>query len=99
MNIARQEHIDAAILDVNLHGEAVYPLATQLHEAGVPPFMFTSAYGRPGIPEEFHCYPVMPKPYPIHELIPAVEGLLETGDGYAANGGSGDGLRHASQAH
>jgi DNA-binding response OmpR family regulator len=64
MNIARHEHIDAAILDVNLHGEAVYPLATQLHEAGVPPFMFTSAYGRPGIPEEFHCDSVMPKPYP-----------------------------------
>lgn len=36
MNIAGREHIDAAILDVNLHGEAVYPLASQLHEAGVP---------------------------------------------------------------
>lgn len=36
MNIARREHIDAAILDVNLHGEPVYPLAAQLHESGVP---------------------------------------------------------------
>src|SRR5688500_5061814 len=60
MNIARQEHIDAAILDVNLHGEPVYPLAAQLHEAGVP-FMFASAYGKPGIPEEFSGYPVMAK--------------------------------------
>jgi DNA-binding response OmpR family regulator len=98
MNIARREHIDAAILDVNLQGEAVYPLATQLHESGVP-FMFTSAYGRPGIPEEFHSYPVMPKPYPIHELIPAVEGLLETGDGYAANGAGGNGPRPTPQPH
>ena len=66
MNIAGREHIDAAILDVNLHGEAVYPLATQLHEAGVP-FMFASAYGKPGIPEAFSRYPVMPKPYPIND--------------------------------
>ncbi|KQY52138.1 hypothetical protein ASD14_05670 [Lysobacter sp. Root494] len=84
MNIARQEHIDAAILDVNLHGEPVYPLAAQLHESGVP-FMFASAYGKPGIPEAFSRYPVMAKPYPIHELIPAVEGLLEMGNRYAAN--------------
>jgi DNA-binding response OmpR family regulator len=97
MKIARDDHIDAAILDVNLHGEAVYPLATQLHESGVP-FMFTSAYGRPGIPAEFDRYPVMAKPYPIHELIPAVEGLLETGDGYAANGTSLNSLHPASQA-
>ena len=87
MNIAGREHIDAAILDVNLHGEAVYPLATQLHEAGVP-FMFASAYGKPGIPEAFSRYPVMPKPYPINDLIPAVEGLLEMADGKAEGGTS-----------
>lgn len=85
MNIAGREHIDAAILDVNLHGEAVYPLASQLHEAGVP-FMFASAYGRPGIPEAFSRYRVMPNSYPINDLVPAVEGLLETADGKA--GGS-----------
>ena len=98
MKIARDEHIDAAILDVNLHGETVYPLATQLHESGVP-FMFTSAYGRPGIPAEFDRYPVMPKPYPIHELIPAVEGLLGTGDGYAADDVARAGLSLARQPH
>jgi DNA-binding response OmpR family regulator len=49
MTIARRGHIDAAILDVNLHGEPVYPLASQLHEAGVH-FMFVSAYGKPGHP-------------------------------------------------
>ena len=43
MNLAREQHIDAAILDVNLHGEAVYPFASQLQAAGVP-FMFASAY-------------------------------------------------------
>ena len=68
-------HIGAAILDVNLHGKAVDPLASQLHASGVP-FMFASAYGKPGIPEEFSAYPVMPKPYPLQALVPAGEGLL-----------------------
>ena len=55
------EPIDAAIPGVNLHGETVDPLAVQLHEAGVP-FLFASAYRKPGIPEEFSQYPVLPKP-------------------------------------
>jgi hypothetical protein len=55
------ERIDAAIPGVNLHGETVYPPAVQLHEAGVP-FLFASAYGKPGIPEEFSRYPVMARP-------------------------------------
>jgi DNA-binding response OmpR family regulator len=94
MTIARREHIDAAILDVNLHGEAVYPLASQLHEAGVP-FMFASAYGKPGIPEAFSRYRVMPKPYPINDLIPAVEELLEMTDGKVDGGTS----RKSTPAH
>lgn len=31
MKIARDEHIDAAILDVNLHGETVYRRAFHVH--------------------------------------------------------------------
>ena len=92
MTIARREHIDAAILDVNLHGEAVYPLASQLHEAGVP-FMFASAYGKPDIPEAFSRYRVMSKPYPINDPIPAVEGLLED------SGRQGWGQHAARHAH
>lgn len=70
-----EEHIDAAVLDVNLHGEPVYPLAAALHERGVP-FLFASAYGRPGIPGEYQQYPVLQKPYPAGAVIPAVEQLM-----------------------
>jgi DNA-binding response OmpR family regulator len=76
MEIAEHEHIDAAILDINLHGEAVYPLAAQLHGRGVP-FLFASANGIPSIPEQYREYPTLPKPYPPHTVVPAVEALLQ----------------------
>lgn len=54
--------IDAALLDVNLNGIEVYPVATQLRELGVP-FVFASGYGREGLPSEFNDCPVVQKPY------------------------------------
>ena len=38
---------DIALLDVNLHGELVTPVAEQLQARGVP-FVVASAYARPG---------------------------------------------------
>jgi DNA-binding response OmpR family regulator len=76
VDLARNEAVDAAILDINLDGEPVYPLAAQLRELGIP-FMFASAYGKPGIPEEYSTYPVLPKPYPTDGIIPAVQELLK----------------------
>lgn len=57
--------------------------------------MFASAYGKPGIPEAFSRYRVMPKPYPINDL-PSVEGLLDRADG-RAEGGAAPGK--GTQAH
>src|SRR5688572_13729635 len=75
LRLAGSEHIDAAILDINLDGEAVYPLAAVLHAQHVP-FLFASAYGHPGIPEEFRGYTMLTKPYPPASVVPAVERLL-----------------------
>jgi CheY-like chemotaxis protein len=43
---------DLAVLDVNVGGDLVYPVAGQLSKAGVP-FLFTTGYGRVGIPEHW----------------------------------------------
>ena len=67
--------IDAAILDINLDGVAVYPLAQRLQDMGVP-FLFASAYGDAGIPDEYSAYQVLAKPYPTQDMLDAVGALL-----------------------
>jgi PAS domain S-box-containing protein len=53
--------IDAAILDINLGGELVYPLADKLVEAKVP-FIFVTGYGPESIDRRFAGIPVLQKP-------------------------------------
>ncbi len=60
--LAEAEDIDAAILDVNLAGKEVFPVADELRRRGVP-FLFASGYGERGLPGEFHGCPMLQKPY------------------------------------
>ena len=52
---------DAAILDVNLGGELVYPVADQLVSLGIP-FVFVTGYGRESIDRRFAQALVLEKP-------------------------------------
>jgi len=58
----RRETVDAALLDINLEGELVYPVANALAERGVP-FVFVTAQAASEIPERYRHYPVVAKPY------------------------------------
>jgi DNA-binding response OmpR family regulator len=62
LRMAAGEAIDAAILDVNVAGTEVFPVARELRERGVP-FMFASGYGERGLPGEYREYPILQKPY------------------------------------
>ena len=53
--------VDAAILDINLGGELVYPLADIL-VAGNVPFVFVTGYGAESIDRRFANAPVLQKP-------------------------------------
>lgn len=53
--------VDCAILDLNLGGEAVYPVASMLANRGVP-FAFVTGYGRESIDPGFQDTPIMQKP-------------------------------------
>jgi PAS domain S-box-containing protein len=57
----RNNHIDAAVLDVNLGGEFIYPLADVL-AAGHVPFVFITGYGAEEIEERYVSVPVLQKP-------------------------------------
>ena len=58
---AKTDEIHAAILDVNLGGESVYPIADTLMARGVP-FVFATGYGAESIDRRFACAPVLQKP-------------------------------------
>jgi two-component SAPR family response regulator len=58
---------DVAILDVNVAGELVYPLAEQLCERGIP-IIFATGYGRAGLPEAWHGNTILQKPYTLEDV-------------------------------
>lgn len=72
-----QNEIDAALLDINLGGEAVYPLADRLMEAGVP-FVLTSGYDD-NVPPRFAQVPRCSKPYRLDTLSRALQQTLAQG--------------------
>ena len=67
--------VDAALLDINLRGELVYPVAIALTERGVP-FVFVTAQSLSEIPEQFRHRPVVPKPYYDSALCAALASML-----------------------
>ena len=58
---------DVAILDMNLAGERVDPVARLLAERNTP-FIFASGYGEDGLTAEWRGRPVLPKPFRLEEL-------------------------------
>ena len=52
---------DGALLDVNLEGELVYPVARVLSQLGVP-FAFVTGYGLLGVDPAFRSVTVLAKP-------------------------------------
>lgn len=61
--LARAERLDAAVLDIDVEGEPVFPVADLLRERGVP-FVFVTGYAGDGvIPRHLCDTPRLPKPY------------------------------------
>lgn len=68
--------IDAAVLDANLNGRSVTPVAEVLAARGVP-FVFATGYGEAGgAPSGFDA-PIIRKPYDVTQVAMAVAQLLK----------------------
>lgn len=74
--IADGHRIDAAVLDINLDGTPVYPLADTLRERGIP-ILFCTGYEMVGEAERFADCAYLNKPVGAHEIIPAVNALID----------------------
>ena len=67
---------DAAVLDVNLGGERIDPVADALSRRKVP-FMFVTGYGAGVLPEGFAGRPRLSKPFRLDDLLGTLSGLFE----------------------
>lgn len=75
LQAAKCESIDIAILDTNLNGEMVYPVASELALRGVP-FLFLTGYDSSNLPEHFRPTPRMSKPFDHLHLIDQVKSIM-----------------------
>ena len=65
-------HADVAVLDINLNGASVVPLAEHLLAGGVP-FVFLSGYGGEELlPEHLRSHPRFDKPVEAERLVRAL---------------------------
>jgi CheY-like chemotaxis protein len=72
--MATVERIDVALLDVNLGGSPIYPVAQTLADRGIP-FLFMTGYSPDVLPEEHRSRPVIRKPFQPADLLKALGSL------------------------
>lgn len=67
LEMAENEAFDVAILDVNVAGEPIYPVAEVIVNRHLP-LVFSTGYGGAGIREPFRDRPVVQKPFSQADL-------------------------------
>jgi CheY-like chemotaxis protein len=62
LKLVDSETFDAALLDVNVAGQPVFPVARALEARGIP-LVFSTGYGEGGLPEAWRGRPTVQKPF------------------------------------
>lgn len=73
--LATTASFDVALLDVNLAGELVFPVARILRDRKIP-FLFSTGYGGQPLEKEFSDAPTIGKPFSIDQLSEKLRTLL-----------------------
>jgi CheY-like chemotaxis protein len=76
--LAYEAEPDAALLDVSLGGEMVFPVADVLRERGVP-FMFATGYDQWSLPQAYTDVPRCEKPFDVERCIHTLLGQITEG--------------------
>jgi two-component sensor histidine kinase/CheY-like chemotaxis protein len=83
LKLARESEIDGAVLDVNLNGEMIFPVAEVLRSRGIP-FVFSTGYGdQANFPSEFRIVPCVSKPFDRAGLVATVDALFRDAEATA----------------
>jgi CheY-like chemotaxis protein len=76
VDAARVDDCDAAVLDVNLGGHRVFPVAEVLSRRQIP-FVLVTGYATNSLPDQFHAHPTLRKPFRNDQLLNAVSNLVK----------------------
>nr|WP_249789977.1 response regulator [Bradyrhizobium sp. BRP20] len=67
--------LDAAVLDVNIRSEMIFPIARELRARNVP-FLFTTGYDKITLSPEFQDVPLLEKPIDLAAMARKLTGLI-----------------------
>ena len=76
VRLVQATEFDIAILDVNVNGKVISPVAEAVTLRGRP-FIFATGYGSAGLPEKFRDNPTLQKPFQMETLKRALEAALK----------------------
>jgi DNA-binding response OmpR family regulator len=76
IRLAQSAEFDIAILDVNVNGKVISPVASVI-EARNRPFIFATGYGAQGLPEEYRDRPALQKPFQMETLAKMITSTLK----------------------
>jgi CheY-like chemotaxis protein len=76
LRLAESADFDFAILDVNVNGKVISPVA-DLISARNRPFIFATGYGSSGLPEEYRDRPALQKPFQLETLARMIDATLK----------------------
>ena len=77
IKLAQSTEFDLAILDVNVNGKVITPVA-ELIKARNRPFIFATGYGSSGLPEEYRDRPALQKPFQLETLAQVISSALKS---------------------
>ena len=80
VKLAQSTEFDLAILDVNVNGKVITPVA-ELIKARNRPFIFATGYGSSGLPEEYRDRPALQKPFQLETLAQVIDSTLKSAHG------------------
>jgi DNA-binding response OmpR family regulator len=75
-SLAKEADFEFAILDINVGGQSILPVAQIVESRGVP-FLFASGYGTTGLPPPFAERTVLSKPFVLESLREAITATLD----------------------
>ena len=73
--VLAQQEVDLALLDINLRGELVFPIADYLEAIGLP-YIFVTGKSPSSLPAEYQHRPAVQKPYNSELLLALIEEQL-----------------------
>ena len=75
LDLVAQSAPEAGVLDVNIAGDEVYPVAQALAERNIP-FIFTTGYGTRGLIDAWRGRPIVQKPFQVEHLSEGLRAAL-----------------------